>query len=389
MQLLPWMEAELQIWSGRKGGAKSYCATRAAIEWLELGHPVITDIVILQENYKTKKQWDLVQIHGDDFENYWYNTQTGEKTDRLYLKRDEDPDQLGWESRNKFLDVIQECEQRENDAIESGQRKSKRHILVVIDEAALRFNSHNYKTFPRGLLALLTQQRKLNISMIVIVQDVGMVDISFRRLCEKFVYHSNLARAAGVFGDFVGIFTPNLHFRFVRDSFAGKPGPKKHDRKLFVINKKYARCYRTTQRHDSEKVPAFTRRTNRGVRMFAWYVMLMIVMRVLTWMNGIEFSLTPKSWASTLPAAPGSPSSRPAGQRKPIEGILAGDWEENGVRFLSIETKKDEFLDLQIPAAVKIPGVLELGEKVSIPRDLVYRRDPAIKFWGLAGRPGN
>ncbi|MDD2487134.1 MAG: hypothetical protein PHS92_02100 [Candidatus Gracilibacteria bacterium] len=59
----------------------------------------------------------------------------------------------------------------------------KQKIEIIIDEGALYFGNREFKTFPKGLLSFLVQLRKLNVNTKIILQDLKMADITFRRLC--------------------------------------------------------------------------------------------------------------------------------------------------------------------------------------------------------------
>lgn len=55
-------------------------------------------------------------------------------------------------------------------------------IVIVVDEASLYFNSRDYKNFPPEMYPFLVQLRKLNVSLLLIVQKVNQLDIAFRRV---------------------------------------------------------------------------------------------------------------------------------------------------------------------------------------------------------------
>jgi hypothetical protein len=59
----------------------------------------------------------------------------------------------------------------------------RRNVAIVIDEASIYFFARFFQKFPKEFLPFLVQLRKLNIMMYVIVQDVEMLDKTFRRLC--------------------------------------------------------------------------------------------------------------------------------------------------------------------------------------------------------------
>lgn len=59
----------------------------------------------------------------------------------------------------------------------------KHRIHIICDEWALYFDARNFKNFPAKFLPFLVQLRKLNVRFDIIVQNLNMIDVNFRRVC--------------------------------------------------------------------------------------------------------------------------------------------------------------------------------------------------------------
>lgn len=77
-----------------------------------------------------------------------------------------------------------------------------KRINIVIDEASLYFNNRDFKTFPKQMLSFLVQLRKLNVHTLVIVQDLKMVDVNFRRLCYNVRKYYTMLRFIRMYKDY-------------------------------------------------------------------------------------------------------------------------------------------------------------------------------------------
>lgn len=71
----------------------------------------------------------------------------------------------------------------------------KQEIVLVLDEASLYFNSRDFRSFPKEMLAFMVQLRKLNVHMYAIVQSLKMLDTNFRRLA---FFVTNYSHALGI-----------------------------------------------------------------------------------------------------------------------------------------------------------------------------------------------
>lgn len=63
-------------------------------------------------------------------------------------------------------------------------------INLILDEWTIYFNPRNFSNFPSSLIPFLVQLRKLNVSMVVIVQKLMNLDINFRRLVHNIIDYS-------------------------------------------------------------------------------------------------------------------------------------------------------------------------------------------------------
>lgn len=75
-------------------------------------------------------------------------------------------------------------------------------IIIIVDEASLYFGNREFKTFPKQMLSFLVQLRKLNVRAIVIIQDLKMVDINFRRLCYNVRKYYTMLRFIRMYKDY-------------------------------------------------------------------------------------------------------------------------------------------------------------------------------------------
>ena len=107
---------------------------------------------------------------------------------------------LQFRSIKDLLGILQAIYDYKKDPVNLSQE-----IVIVIDEASLYFGNREFKEFPRKMLSFLVQLRKLNVHAIIILQDLKMGDINFRRLCYNVRKYytirifSNFSIARGVF----------------------------------------------------------------------------------------------------------------------------------------------------------------------------------------------
>jgi len=71
---------------------------------------------------------------------------------------------------------------------------AEKHVLVVIDEAHLYFNSRDWNKTSRSITALLSQTRKHRCYIIAVVQHEHNLDSQFRRLAQYIWFFVDLSK---------------------------------------------------------------------------------------------------------------------------------------------------------------------------------------------------
>jgi hypothetical protein len=200
MNLNPWSEPEIQIYYGLTGSGKTYSAVEQILDWVKFGGNVVTNISVRRFSGKGK----VTYCEGESIRNH------------------------------DFSDMA-----------------TGHPLLLAIDEAQLLFGNRDWAKFPGSLTSLMTQHRKLNISIIVICQNPTMLDVTFSKLAYYSVSHYNCCRQS-IFAPILSIFTSNLHFACQREMVGGKPKKTIH-RRIFRIRKFVRDKYNTVQLLDSNK----------------------------------------------------------------------------------------------------------------------------------------
>jgi hypothetical protein len=206
MNLCPWFEASILIYCGKTGSGKSYNAVRQIRQWVKDGGMVLTNIIILQHQGKVEQVRIITneEILAFDFQGF---------------------------------------------AVEYGKP-----ILVVIDECQLLFQASDWQKFPKSFLALLTQHRHLQMTVIAICQTPEQIDRNFRYLASAVVDHWNIARY-GLQALVLSILTRNLHLARSREVLSKTKLGSVSSRSLFRIRKTIRESYRTVQLLHSDQKP--------------------------------------------------------------------------------------------------------------------------------------
>ena len=104
---------------------------------------------------------------------------------------------LQFRSIADLMDILQAIYDYKKDP-----KNLSQEIIVVVDEASLYFGNREFKTFPKKLLSFLVQLRKLNVHAIIVLQDLKMGDINFRRLCYNVRKYYTMLRFLRMYKDY-------------------------------------------------------------------------------------------------------------------------------------------------------------------------------------------
>ena len=117
------------------------------------------------------------------------------------------------------------------------------HLLLVIDEAQLLFNSRTWNDGDRfSWLEFLSQHRKYGYKIVLVAQSIDMIDKQFRSLCEFDVRHTAASS--------ISVFTRALSlvgFRLTCAKYYYYDSDVLISRDFYRIAKRIGRHYRTAQ----------------------------------------------------------------------------------------------------------------------------------------------
>lgn len=175
------VEGSNEIITGSLGGGKSMCAVERIMEHLSRGGTVVTNI----------------ECHWQE------NPKEPEKTIEKWLEREYllkyDPERvktIGQESIKGF----------ENMGIRGSEEMT---VLMVLDEAALDVNAHDWKSQDRGMLNFIVLLRKLKIDLVFIAQNASDIDKQVRL---KFQRETHCREVLKMLRDWLGIPIPGKLF---------------------------------------------------------------------------------------------------------------------------------------------------------------------------------
>lgn len=312
----PEQEPALVIYTGLPGGGKSYQAAAMQRKWLEAGLPVISNLKVRQLPwslwrwlrkviFKVREHGPFYQLSREDCEQIIYNDK-GEKTLRL-------------------LEVLKQV---------IDEHKGQKHILLVVDEAHLSFNSRNWKNFPEAVTSFLVQHRHMKVSILAISQNAKMIEGVFRMLAQEFRHHRNLCKDSTL-GLFLWFFTSNLHLAYSQPNVNGEPcrRPKEfYDRSWFLIRSKNAATYDSGQLHNFDATVHFRRNGGKYARRVVWAATVALFI-------GIRELIATAGAGSSAVAVAVDPLDRGVGFIEMVSGTVLTMWDaEDGVTtFYDIE----------------------------------------------------
>lgn len=199
LEFLPKNEPFVVLIYGLPGAGKSYTAAAIAYDWLKAGFPVFANMRLVPDS-KCKGPYQF----NDDMSAEWFETL------------------VAW------------------------REQTDKHTLAVLDEAQLLFNARAFKTFPKSALSVLSQHRRLGLSLVVVTQHPELVDTNFRRLAAYGVQCYNLSRFP-MFGSLIRLCTRNLHFRAITVFTGGAAGEKVISRGAYLLDKRIMAFYSTRE----------------------------------------------------------------------------------------------------------------------------------------------
>lgn len=162
-------EGSTKIITGALGGGKTLHGVELILEHLSIGGTVVTNIA----------------LRPDDI------------ADRL-------KDEYGLVMDRTRLVMLQEGTIREfQDHAIRGTRNLT--VLMVLDEAALDLNAHDYKTLARETFNFVVLVRKLKIDLVFIAQDANDVDKQIRQKMQSEVHCRSLRKFLSLGGLFGGL----------------------------------------------------------------------------------------------------------------------------------------------------------------------------------------
>jgi len=374
-----YKEAALEVWTGLPGGGKSYCAAQLQVEWLEKGHPVVTNLRVSALPFSVSKDLLPGKLRADRGEYVLADDEAFSGVDPV-LDDQGKPimipvvDAFGQQTYDrhgqpkyapkvklKLLKLVEEVQ----------ARNPNKHCLVLIDEAHNYYPASNTMATagtPDAIKVFLRQHRHMHVSIVAVVQNHAMLNNNFLRLAQCFRHHKNLVKDS-VLEILLWWFGDNFHLAYSMANQGGKPFTReKFARKWFRIRKKRASFYSTIQMHASDLQGSIVRVRGKTFRL-VWLLLFLSVMFSLWRVTRKIFKGKPVAHKAAVTAAPVKDGKVPATLQaiEAMGGLMRlAVTDSSGERFVFEPYTDERFWDLdeKIGQTIRVPGIEGSGRTV-------------------------
>lgn len=157
----------IYAFTGKTGSGKTFNMVRLAFEEWKSGRDIYSNTILDFEYYGGPA--------GEEVKNW-------KETIIKKIKKDYEPLKRGrityFEDINELIDI--------------------KNGLIMIDEAQVLFNARNWEALPYEFQYKLQQHRKHRLDLYCTTQNMGTIDISYRRLVQKWYHHYDIFALFGL-----------------------------------------------------------------------------------------------------------------------------------------------------------------------------------------------
>lgn len=150
------------VWTGKTGSSKTSQMVRQAYhDWLS-GRDIYSNTVLFFEEFGAIRWWEKV----------WYQI----KCEILHMSETVEKPKRG---RIIYFETIDEILEARNG-------------VILFDEGQVLFNARSWESLPKEFQYKLQQSRKHELDLYTTTQNMGTIDITYRRLVQCWIHCENL-----------------------------------------------------------------------------------------------------------------------------------------------------------------------------------------------------